>query len=61
MDIVQRFSEEHIKTLTIAVVDYIVEDKTKFKILMDLFLNGQTNLFKEQPGLKVILQLRIPN
>jgi hypothetical protein len=44
MDIKQRLSEEHSKSLTMAVVDYIAEDKTKFKILMDLFLNGQVKL-----------------
>ena len=33
MDIKQRLSEEHSKSLTMAVVDYIAEDKTKFKIL----------------------------
>jgi hypothetical protein len=30
MDIKQRLSEEHSKSLTMAVVDYIAEDKTKF-------------------------------
>ena len=41
MDIEKRLTEEHSLSLTKAIINYIGEDKKKFKILIDLFLNGQ--------------------
>lgn len=46
MDIEKRLREEHSKSLTMAVVDYIGNDKKRFKCLMDLFLNGEPKLIK---------------
>jgi hypothetical protein len=44
MDIEKRLSEEHSKTLTMAIVEYIGNDKKKFKILTDIFFNGDQKL-----------------
>lgn len=46
MDIEKRLSEEHSRTLTMAVVEYIGDDKKKFRILMDLFFNGTPKLIQ---------------
>jgi hypothetical protein len=46
MDIEKRLNEEHSRTLTMAVIDHIGNDKTKFKVLMDLFLNGTPKLIQ---------------
>jgi len=46
MDIKKRLSEEHSRALTMAVVEYIGDDKQKFKTLMDLFLNGEPKLIQ---------------
>ncbi len=40
MDIEKRLAAEHSKTLTLAIVKYIGDDKKRFKILIDLFLKG---------------------
>ena len=46
MDIEKKLGEEHSRTLTMAVVDYIGDDKQKFKVLIDLFLNGEAKLIQ---------------
>lgn len=46
MDIEKRLSQEHSKTLTMAIVEYIADDKKKFKILIDLFFNGDPKLIQ---------------
>lgn len=46
MNIEKRLAEEHSRTLTMTVVDYISNDKNKFKILMDLFLKGEPKLIQ---------------
>lgn len=40
MDIEKRLAAEHSKTLTLAIVKYIDDDKKRFKILMNLFLSS---------------------
>jgi hypothetical protein len=44
MDIKKRLEEEHSKTLTTAIVNFIGDDKKRFKILMDIFLQGEYRL-----------------
>ena len=44
MDIKKRLEEEHSKTLTMAIVAFIGDDKKRFKILMDIFLQGEYRL-----------------
>lgn len=40
MDIRKRLEEEHSKTLTMAIVKYVGEDKKKFRELLTVFLQG---------------------
>ncbi len=41
MDIEKRLAAEHSLTLTKAIIKYIGDDKKKFKVLVDIFLNGE--------------------
>jgi len=41
MDIKKRLEEEHSKPLTTAIVNFIGDDKKKFRVLMELFLIGE--------------------
>ena len=41
MDIEKRLAAEHSKSLTLAIVKYIGDDKKRFKVLIDLFLNSE--------------------
>lgn len=44
MNIKERLEAEHSKTLTIAIVNYVGEDKLRFKMLMDIFLGSDYRL-----------------
>jgi hypothetical protein len=44
MNIKERLEQEHSKTLTTAIVNYVGEDKKRFKELMQIFLNGEYRL-----------------
>lgn len=44
MNLEERLGAEHSKTLTTAIVNYIGDDKKRFKVLMDLFLKGDYRL-----------------
>ena len=44
MDIEKQLEAEHSKTSTTAIVNYIGSDKTRFKVLMDIFLKGEYRL-----------------
>jgi hypothetical protein len=46
MDIEKQLRQEHSKAITMAIVDYIGDDKQKFKVLMDIFLNGEYRLIQ---------------
>ncbi|PBQ30620.1 hypothetical protein CNR22_02140 [Sphingobacteriaceae bacterium] len=44
MNIKERLEAEHSKTLTLAIVKFVGDDKKRFKELMALFLNGEPRL-----------------
>lgn len=44
MNLRERLESEHSKTLTLAIVKYIGDDKKRFRELMDLFLKGEYRL-----------------
>ena len=44
MDLEERLSAEHSKSLTTAIVNYIGDDKKRFKALMGIFLKGEYRL-----------------
>ncbi|WP_317898110.1 hypothetical protein [Aurantibacillus circumpalustris] len=44
MDIRERLEAEHSKSLTLAIVKFIGDDKKRFKELMTIFLNGEYRL-----------------
>lgn len=44
MDILARLTKEHSKALTVAIVEYIGDDKKKFAVLMSIFLKGEYRL-----------------
>ena len=44
MNIKQALENEHSKTLTTAIVNYIGQDKARFKELVDIFLKGEYRL-----------------
>ena len=46
MDIKVRLEAEHSKSLTTAIVNYIGGDKPRFKVLMQLFLQGEYRLMQ---------------
>lgn len=44
MDIIKRLEEEHSKTLTTAIVEYVGDDVKRFAIVLEAFLHGNTRL-----------------
>ena len=44
MNIQDRLAAEHSKSLTLAIVEYIGDDKKRFKQLLDIFLKGDYRL-----------------
>ena len=46
MDIEKKLHEGHSRTITLAIVEYVGNDKNKFKILMDLFLGKVPKLIQ---------------
>jgi len=44
VDIEKRLAAEHSKSLTLAIVEYVGDDKNRFKQLFDVFLNGNYHL-----------------
>ena len=44
MDIAKRLEAEHSKSLTLVIVKYVGDDKTRFKELMDIFFKGEYRL-----------------
>jgi hypothetical protein len=44
VNIQDRLAAEHSKSLTLAIVEYVGDDKTRFKQLLDIFLKGDYRL-----------------
>ncbi|MDO9000228.1 MAG: hypothetical protein Q7W45_10720 [Bacteroidota bacterium] len=60
MDIKERLTEEHSRALTIAIVNYIGDDNRKFKILIDIFFNGETRLIQRSAWPLSIIAIEHP-